>query len=372
MGESREQSGGWDCKGTAVVANFAKADEGDGWARVASDVQTAQRANGSAHALARTHTAYSKAHDELQEHAPCPLCGSDAERLVIEVQDTMFGKPGKYRLVECQQCAMRYLNPRPAATALMHHYPSDYLCYTNFDDEHWLLRWAFQRMQQGQARRRLRQIERVTGKLKPGTRVLDVGCGRGELLTRLKNERQCICTGTDINSEVVALVSQQLGIPMLQGSLDEISESDLPAQSFDLVTMTEYLEHEPRPGLMIEQARRIAKPGGYLAIEVPDISGPPGRLFRHNWWQIDAPRHLMFFSPDTLTKGLDRGGFDVVKVERYGMLTSMGYSLLQAMGLHYFGSNKLAYLTMSAALGLPFLPFQRFLPDFMMVLARAR
>ena len=100
-------------------------------------------------ALARTHTSYSQPHKELQEHAPCPLCGSDAERLVIEVQDTMFGKPGKYRLVECQQCAMRYLNPRPAASALMHHYPADYLCYTNFDNDHWLLRWAFQRMQQG-------------------------------------------------------------------------------------------------------------------------------------------------------------------------------------------------------------------------------
>jgi SAM-dependent methyltransferase len=218
----------------------------------------------------------------------------------------------------------------------------------------------------------VRQIERVTGRLAQGTRVLDVGCGRGELLLRLKNERQCVCTGTDFNPEVVALVSQQLGIPMLQGSLDEISETELPAQSFDLVTMTEYLEHEPRPSAMIERARRIVKPGGFLAIEVPDITGPPGRLFRHNWWQIDAPRHLMFFSPSTLSKSLDRAGFDVVKVERYGMLTSMGYSLLQAMGLHYFGSNKLAYLTLSAALGIPFLPFQRLLPDFMMVVARAR
>jgi hypothetical protein len=54
------------------------------------------------------------------------------------------------------------------------------------------------------------------------------------------------------------------------------------------------------------------------------------------------------------------------------MLTSMGYSLLQAMGFHYAESNKLGYLTLSAALGLPFLPFLPLLPDFMMVVARAK
>ena len=321
-------------------------------------------------ALARVRTSYSQVHQEQQEHVPCPACGTlDEERLVIEVQDTMFGQPGKYRLVECERCSMRFINPRPVTAALMRHYPSDYLCYTNFDQEHWLLRWAFQRLQQGQARRRVRQIERVHGRIAAGTRVLDVGCGRGELLARLKQDRGCVCTGTDINPDVLAVVGRELDIPVLKGALNEI---DLPDESFDLITMTEYLEHEPRPGLMIDHARRLLRPGGLIAIEVPDITGPPGRLFRHNWWQIDCPRHLMFFSPSTLSESLAQRGFEVLHVKRYGMLTSMGYSMLQAMGLHYYGSNKLAYLTLSAALGLPFVPFLPLLPDFMMVVARAR
>jgi SAM-dependent methyltransferase len=312
---------------------------------------------------------YSDTHAEEQEDVPCPLCGRHEERLHIEVQDTMFGKPGRYRLVECARCTMRYVNPRPSFTALAQHYPDDYLCYTNFEHEHWLLRWAFARLQQGQARRRLRQIERAIGKLAPRTSVLDVGCGRGELLSRLKHERDCDGLGTDINAEVVARVREDLGIPALHGTLQEL---DLEYDSFDLVTMTEYLEHEPQPYDVLERAHQLVKPKGFVAIEVPDITGPPGRWFGENWWQIDAPRHLNFFSPRTLSELLGRQGFEVIRIERYGMLTSMGYSLLQAMGLRYFGANKLAYLSLSAALGMPFVPVLPLLPDFMMVVARRR
>ena len=312
---------------------------------------------------------YSTAHREEQERTLCPLCGSDSERLVFEVRDTMFHRPGMYRLVECEDCSMRYLNPRPTMSALARHYPDDYLCYTNFEDEHWLLRWAFNRLQQDQARRRVRQVEAVIGRLAAGTRVLDVGCGRGEFMARLQRERRCLCTGIDINPSVLARVYDELGIAVVHGTFPQ---ARCPDASFDLVAMTEYLEHEPRPRQVIEEARRVVKPGGFLAIEVPDITGPPGRWFVDDWWQLDAPRHVTFFSPQTLTLLLQECGFEVLRVKRYGLLMSMGYSLLQAMGFHYFGSNKLAYLTMSAVLGLPSLPFLPLLPDFMMVVARSR
>jgi ubiquinone/menaquinone biosynthesis C-methylase UbiE len=312
---------------------------------------------------------YSSAHCEEQERTLCPLCGSSAEQLVFEVVDTMFHRPGAYRLVECEHCSMRYLNPRPTAAALARHYPNDYLCYTNFDDEHWLLRWAFNRLQQDQARRRVRQIEKVTGRLAMGTRVLDVGCGRGEFMARLKRERRCRCTGIDINQAVLERVQGELGIGVLHGTL---AQAECPTASFDLVAMTEYLEHESRPRQVLEEAQRVVKPGGFLAIEVPDITGPPGRWFGDHWWQLDAPRHVTFFSPHTLTLMLQDCGFEVLRVKRYGLLMSVGYSLLQAMGLHYFGANKLAYLTLSAVLGLPSLPLLPLLPDFMMVVARSR
>src|SRR5882672_3970790 len=194
----------------------------------------------------------------------------------------------------------------------------------------------------------------MTGRLSASTQVLDVGCGRGELLGLLKRKRGCAGVGVDFNPEVVEMVRKELGLSVLSGTLRDVA---CEAESADLITMTEYLEHEAEPRPVIEEARRLVKPGGFLAIEVPDITGPPGRWFRESWWQIDAPRHLTFFSPATLRSLLEASGFEVVRVNRYGMLTSMGYSLLQAMHCYYAGSNKLLYLSLSAALGIPFLPF---------------
>ena len=228
--------------------------------------------------LASAGTFYSPAHREEQERTSCPLCDATAERLVFEAVDTMFSRPGSYRLVECERCSMRYVNPRPTPAALALHYPADYLCYTNFDDDHWLLRWAFRRLQRDQARRRMRQIESASGRLAPGTRVLDVGCGRAELLARLISERQCHGTGIDLNGHVLDIVGHELDIETVQGTL---TDARFPGGSFDLVTMTEYLEHEPRPRRVLDEAWRVLKPGGLIAIEVPKDSETSPWTFIH-------------------------------------------------------------------------------------------
>jgi SAM-dependent methyltransferase len=312
---------------------------------------------------------YSADHEENQESVACPLCGAHDEQLVFVAPDTMFNQPGFYRNVACARCSMRYVNPRPTMAALSRHYPADYLCYSNFQEEHWLLKWAFARLQRDQTRRRIRQVERVIGRFAAGSRVLDVGCGRGDLLAFLKNERGCAVTGVDVNAGVVETVHRELGIAVRQGTL---CETAWPEQSFEVVTMTEYLEHEPQPRPVLDEARRVLTPRGILAIEIPDISSPLGRLFGPNWWQVDAPRHLTFFSPVALTRLLEEVGFEVVSLRKHGLVMSLGYSLLQALGFRYFKSNKLIFLTISTLIGLLFWPLLLFTRDFMMVVARRR
>ncbi|HMI84735.1 MAG TPA: class I SAM-dependent methyltransferase [Polyangiaceae bacterium] len=312
---------------------------------------------------------YSAVHDEEQESIACPLCGAEDERLVFLACDTMFNQVGRYRHVACARCSMRYVNPRPTMAALARHYPEEYLCYTNLEREHWLLKWAFARLQRDQAKRRVRQIEQVAGRIAASTRALDVGCGRGELVASLKRHRGCDVTGLDINVAVVERVRRELAVDVHHGTLCGANYSEC---SFDLLTMTEYLEHEAEPRRVIDEAWRVLKPGGILAIEVPDVSGPMGRLFGAEWWQVDAPRHLTFFSPATLTRMLESAGFEVLKVRRYGLVMSFGYSLLQALGFRYFRSNKLLFLTLSTLIGIPLFPLLFMMPDFMMTVARRR
>ena len=304
---------------------------------------------------------------EEQELVACPACRSSDSVVELETVDWLMGKPGKYRVVRCGRCELRFLNPRPAPEALGAHYPDNYFCYTNFEGEHGFLRKAMGDLQRKLSLTRLRSIERARGRLSPGSEVLDVGCGRGDLLDCLRRERGCRVLGIDFNANVAATVQQQLGIDVIAGTL---ASAALEAARFDLVVMAEYLEHEPDPQCVLKEALRVLRPGGHIAIEVPDISGPPARLFGRFWWQLDAPRHLMFFTPATLSKMLEGAGFEIVRVRRFSRFGSMGYSLLQRFGYRYAGSNPFFYLSLATLLNLPFAPFMFLLPDFMFIVAR--
>ena len=62
---------------------------------------------------------------------------------------------------------------------------------------------------------------------------------------------------------MLAIVNGELGIPVVEGSLLDL---EFEYGSFDLVTMTEYLEHESRPGDVVARAAQLVKPGGHVAI----------------------------------------------------------------------------------------------------------
>src|SRR5579864_8340401 len=56
----------------------------------------------------------------------CPLCQSAQSRFLMHGCDRLFGLPGWYSLVQCERCAMKFVNPRPTAEALPRHYPDHY------------------------------------------------------------------------------------------------------------------------------------------------------------------------------------------------------------------------------------------------------
>src|SRR5262249_30551376 len=141
--------------------------------------------------------------------------------------------------------------------------------------------------------------------------------------------RDCEVIGVDFNDKVAETARASLGLEVVSGTL---RDARFDAERFDLVTMAEYLEHDPDPRGALEEAHRVLRSGGHIAIEVPDISGPPSRLFRSRWWQVDSPRHLVLFSPKTLASLLESTGFEVVEVRRFGRVGSIGYSLLQFFG----------------------------------------
>lgn len=97
----------------------------------------------------------------------------------------------------------------------------------------------------------------IAGMVEPGTRVLDVGCGDGELLAYLAEKRGVDGRGIELSQRGVnACVAR--GLAVIQGDADR-DLRDYPAAAFDYVILSQTLQAVHRPRQVIEQMLRIGR-----------------------------------------------------------------------------------------------------------------
>ena len=124
-----------------------------------------------------------------------------------------------------------------------------------------------------------------------GLRVLDLGCGRGELLALLRREGVRAAVGVDFSPAAVEITRQRLkdageadaARAVICGSVET---SDLFREnSFDVIFMTDVVEHLPQAALArgLINVRRWLEPGGRLVIHTFPTRGPH-RLFHVLYW----------------------------------------------------------------------------------------
>jgi 2-polyprenyl-3-methyl-5-hydroxy-6-metoxy-1,4-benzoquinol methylase len=240
-----------------------------------------------------------------------PLGESDASRFLFFARDRLMALPGQFCVVECRECGVVYVNPRPPATALGKYYVAELpirqvkpLPEGNGLRPRLITRWA-----RHGALKRITWVENHVAPFRPGNTVLDVGCGTGAFLYWLRELRRAAAWGVDFSPDVVGYVRERLGIPVAQGTMET---ADLPPNTFDWVTLWDVIEHDPAPRATLAKVREVLKPDGFLVLETPNVQSPVARLFRRWWLEFGVvPRHLVFNSPRTLTALLTRCGFRV-------------------------------------------------------------
>ncbi|SBS24613.1 Ubiquinone/menaquinone biosynthesis C-methyltransferase UbiE [Marinomonas spartinae] len=100
-------------------------------------------------------------------------------------------------------------------------------------------------------------LEMIDEWIQPNTRVLDLGCGPGELLQHLIGNKQVHGYGLEIDPENLNICIEK-GIPVLEQNIDE-GLHNFEDQSFDLVVMTHALQQFRRPDLLLDEMLRIGK-----------------------------------------------------------------------------------------------------------------
>jgi methionine biosynthesis protein MetW len=102
-------------------------------------------------------------------------------------------------------------------------------------------------------------LQVIASWIEPGSKVLGLGCGEGDLLYHLKRHKQATCTGIEINEAKVAKCIEK-GLTVLQGDINE-EVLDYPDGAFEYVILSQTLQQIYEPGELIRSMLRIGKKG---------------------------------------------------------------------------------------------------------------
>lgn len=118
-----------------------------------------------------------------------------------------------------------------------------------------------------------KDMELIAELVPAGSRVLDLGCGNGELLAYLKANRQCTGYGIEIDDANV-LACMQRGVDVIQLNLEE-GLAIFDDQSFDVVLQLETLQHLRNTERMLRETARVGRVG---IVSFPNFAHWPNRL----------------------------------------------------------------------------------------------
>jgi SAM-dependent methyltransferase len=224
------------------------------------------------------------------ENSVCPACGKTGGR--------SRGRKNDFHLLSCESCGTLYAAYAPG-TSHSHNYDAYYTA------ENLTVPTFITSIVDG--------IVATFEPYRKTNRLLDVGCGAGTFLEAAARAGW-EATGLEVSRTAAEHVSAR-GFEVFCG---ELEKANYPDEHFDVVILSEVLEHVPNPRSLLEASARVLRSGGLLWGTTPHGRGISARLLGLEWSTVCPPEHLQLFSIrgiKALSKGL---GLDSIKVATHG------------------------------------------------------
>jgi 2-polyprenyl-3-methyl-5-hydroxy-6-metoxy-1,4-benzoquinol methylase len=265
---------------------------------------------------------------------PCTLCGSTSTILHDNLHDRLFDTPGNWQLLQCTnlKCGLARINPTPRPEVLAAAYENYYTHAVKSADS-WL-RKQYERLRMGYLSTRFGYCDyeitawhKIGGNLlallphrraafdasvmwlraRPSGKVLEIGCGNGDLLVRLRNLGWQV-QGIEPDPKSAAIACAR----GLQVTMGKLAEGAFEPETFDAIVMSHVIEHVDAPVDLMQICRRYLKSDGRLVVLTPNLCSLGHRWFGRDWLHLDSPRHLNLFTPESIVLACQRGGFNKI------------------------------------------------------------
>lgn len=263
----------------------------------------------------------------------CDLCGSTGSLAQSGIADPDGNLAGTWCFQRCANpaCAVYWLDPAPVAAEMWKAYAA-YHTHTRKSGDRFgraMLSLAHRFIKLGLLplwlanglKREADYLRFMTLASETPGKLLDVGCGGGRFLNRMKRSGWQV-EGTDFDEQAAQKVSARYGIKIHAGDLAQCA---LPANSFDAVTLSQTIEHLYDPKSALRECLRILKPGGLLVMTTPNVTSLGATEFGAFWRGWEPPRHLHLFSVESLRRLTQGAGFDVPEARTYSAGSAVVY-----------------------------------------------
>lgn len=269
----------------------------------------------------------------------CELCGSAGKVMQSGVKDPDGNLDGSWSFQKCsnKSCEVYWIDPTPPASELWKAYAT-YHTHTQeksrkfgkimlsllhrFIKLGFLPAYIWRGLQQDAIYLKLMTLGGT-----PKGKLLDVGCGGGRFLLRMR-KRGWDVEGTDFDKQAVNKVKQRYGMTAHVGDLPDCQ---LPDNTFDAITMNQTVEHLYNPKATLVEGFRILKPSGVLVMVTPNVDSLGAQMYGSCWRGWEAPRHLHLFSTASLKRLCEQVGFEIEEARTSSAGSAVVYRVSDAI-----------------------------------------
>jgi SAM-dependent methyltransferase len=233
----------------------------------------------------------------------CPICGSaDIKNVLSSMDYTVSGEV--FPIAECNGCSLRFTQDVPDAASIAPYYGSeDYISHTNTSKG--LINRLYQSVRKRTLGRKRKLVQRLTGMGKG--HLLDVGSGTGAFVSEMALHGW-YATGLEPDEGARQVAKKEYNI----GLVDINKFYQLPANSFDAITLWHVLEHVHELSDYVQQLKALLKENGKLFIAVPNYTSKDAAIYKEYWAAYDVPRHLYHFSPRSMQVLMEKHGLNLI------------------------------------------------------------